>query len=405
VIAAGRPWTSTLPHARGPLGVVAVALALAFPPSAGAATDLHIAPQGSPEQTVSADELGIDPDVREREYTLPDGTRATITGVSIDELLRRVGVDPYGYTRFEVSDGDATIVLERDELLDDGAFPEGRPVLFVDDQGTHFLRPAGAAGARDARLLTLASGTLTFSLGRQGSLSVRARASRTRIEPGQQVSFAATVTGATAGERVSVSWTFDRDGRADGRQVTHRFARPGTYKVVVGATSARNPTGASAVVTVQVGEERSGPDRTGGGTDPDASAPDGGAASGSTTGPDGEAGQPAPAGRREPRESSRPRASVSDDTAGPRRRTRPSDAPGTETSEPVEGTLLSDAAPMPQAALADALRAARTGKPKQPEDGAGALPPAIWGGLAAFALLGLGAWRERRGLPRRAATG
>jgi hypothetical protein len=181
--------------------------------------------------------------------------------------------------------------------------------------------------------------------------------------------------------------------------VTHRFARRGTYQVVVGATSALDPTGASAVVTVQVGEAHAGPDRTGGGTDSNASAPDGGAASGAKAGPDGEAGQTAPPTREPSRHAQRPRF-PSRDRRAPNRHPSAPNASEPEPTEPVEGVLLSDATARPQAALADALRAARAGQPKPAEEGAGGLPPAAWGGLGVVALLGLGGWRERRGLPR-----
>lgn len=58
----------------------------------------------------------------------------------------------------------------------------------------------------------------------------------------------------------------------------HRFAKRGSYDVVVGVTTPGDDAGASAVVTVQVGAPLAGPDRKGGGTNEEADAPDHGAA-------------------------------------------------------------------------------------------------------------------------------
>ena len=63
--------------------------------------------------------------------------------------------------------------------------------------------------------------------------------------------------------------------------------------------------------------------------------------------------------------------------------------------------LLADASPEPTAAKAEALKAARTGTLKPPDEPAGSIPPVVWGLLVALPLLGLGVWRERRSVPTR----
>ncbi len=88
------------------------------------------------------------------------------------------------------------------------------------------------------------------------------------------------MSGAAAGETVKINWTFD-DGRSGrGREVTHRFRKPGSYDVVVGATTENDERGADDIVSVRVGKAPEGPDRKGGGTNPDSDAPDSGAGTG-----------------------------------------------------------------------------------------------------------------------------
>jgi plastocyanin len=294
-------------------------------------------------------------------------------------------------------------VLAREQLTDPAAFPEGRPVFYVDDQGAHFLRASSGPGDHNADdVLSAGTGTLTVSLAKTSRLSVSASASRTRVEAGEQVTFGATVDGAAAGEAVQMSWTFDDGESGVGHRVRHRFERPGTYKVVVGATSDANPAGASAVVTVRVGEPPDGPDRAGGGTDPDATAPDSGAAAGS-----GGAQEPTAAAAAGPAE--RPAAAKpvrSKRVAKPRseRRVKPAPPKRKRVGDRVEGVLLDDSEPA-QPDADDAVRAARTGNPDASDAGAIDLPPGVLYGIGVLGILSLGAWWELRGRPRRMALG
>ncbi len=195
-----------------------------------------------------------------------------------------------------------------------------------------------------------------------------------------------------------IRWNFDGSGSATGAEVSHRFPRPGTYKVVVGATSEANPTGASDIVTVRVGEApEEGPDREGGGTNDAADAPDSGAAT-SESDPGAGAGAAAAAERRRARAAAarrRARATAARRRSATRARSEEPDG------EQVEGTLIG--APFePPPPTADERAAARTGVPQEP---APELPPQLVFGLIAVALVALGAWSERRSRRRFSTVG
>lgn len=382
---------------------IVVGLALCGP--AWAVGEVTLAPQGGEQQTVSLDTVPQALLVSDRQYSVRGGpqgdTTLTLSGVTLDRLLDRAGIDPFAFEDVEISAGGRSVTLERDQVTDVDAFPEGRPIFWSDDQGTHFLRPSSGPGDANADdLLTAPDGSLRVALRKSSDLTVEATASRLRVRKGQLVRFDATVSG-PGSEQAAVSWYFDDRQSASGRQVTHRFARPGTYEVAVSAGAGAGRVGADDLLTIQVGKPRTGgPDRKGGGTNTSASAPDSGAASG-VSGAGGRTGAtsapPTP-----PPSSSSPTepARAQPKPAAPELKDLDS-AASSGTSKPVEGILLNDASPTPTPAQADALEAARTGTPKPPADAASSIPPIVWGALLGVALLGLGAWRERRGLPRR----
>jgi PKD domain len=328
------------------------------------AADVTVAPAGGEPVTLSIAELEPSWDVHERPYTV-GGEQIVVTGISIDRLLDRAGVDPFGY-------GDVTVgevVLTRDEMIDPAAFPEGRPVFWVDAEGSHFLKPGGE------RL----SGPFTVALAARGSLRVTARASRRRVEAGERVTFTARVEGGGAGVRVR--WTFDDGEKGTGLRVRHAFDRPGTYKVVVGATSDADPTGASAIVRVRVGEPAESPDREGGGTDEDEDAPESGPAPAAPAAPAAPSSGPA-AGGDAPRERPRSRPA-------PKPRQRAKRRPPARGDE-ITGVLLDDFGEPATAVTA----AARTGDPEPAV--ATELPEEALVALLALAIVAFGSWREAR---------
>ena len=309
------------------------------------------------------------------------------------------------------------MTLDRDEFLDPGTFPDGPPVFWMQDGTSRFLRPASASGGASQ---VGGGGPITVRLSRPARLSVSAAASKTRLGPGERVTFTAAVEGAAEDEPVTVSWYFDDGGdRVRGSRVAHRFRKPGTYDVTVSATTAEDDPGAADFVTVRVGPDPNGPDRKGGGTNPGASAPDSGVGTGAA-GPasagsgDGSAGMgdsgtgDTPAADADEAAAARSRAARRRARARRRaeaRRERPdegreSSAAEPDGSEPVSGIELADLSALSSRAGRDALRAARTGRLRDEEEGQGSgIPPAVWWTLGAAALLGLGGWREARGRP------
>jgi PKD domain len=376
------------------------ALAAAFAPPAVAA-DVIVAPAGGEPVTLAISELEASWDVRERPYTLRDADGeqpVVVTGISIDRLLDRAGVDPFAFAGATVSAGGHEVALTREQLVDPAAFPEGRPVFSVDAAGPHFLRPVAGPGDLNAGD-RLSGAPITISLAAPGRLRVSAAVSRRRVERGERVTFSARVEGAAEGEAVRVRWTFDDGGTASGTRARHRFRRPGTYKVVVGATSDVNPTGDFAIVTVRVGEPTPGPDREGGGTDEDADAPDSGAATGSGPAPAAPSGTPRGATserRRRDRPAERRRERPAERRPQPRPERRRE--PPADRGDEVAGVLLDDPGAPPAASVA----AARTGDPEQADALPSSLPDEAVVALTVLALFGFGFWREsRRPLPRR----
>jgi PKD domain len=402
--------------------LVFLAALLALPASALASDQIQVEPEGSSARTVTLSGLG-EPDVQAREYTVDDGTgerRVPITGFSLDEVLGAANVDPYRFADVRVAASAGPFVtIDRSEVTRSGAFPEGPPVFWMEGGEARFLRPASAAGGS----VLVSGGALTVTLSRQSELQVTASASPRRVKTGEPVTFTAAVSGA-GDEPVDLNWYFDDGGQASGARVTHRFRRPGTYDVLVGATTASDETGADHTISVQVGKARRGPNRKGGGTNPDANAPDSGAATGSAGGGSGSGGSggsggssgtgdaaPADEGagggagdrsrerarRREARRRAAARREARREAAEARERREEGDA---SASRQVSGIELADLSALSSEAGRDALQAARRGRLREDQEDSGAgIPAAVWWTLGLTGLLGLGAWREARSGP------
>jgi PKD domain len=406
--------------------------ALVALPAAALATDqVVVQPEGASARTVSLTALG-DPDVQAREYAVDDGTgerRVPITGHSLDRVLDAANVDPYRFGDVQVSGGGLSAIISRDEVTRSDAFPDGPPVFWMEQDGSsRFLRPGSDVGGP---IQIGGDGPITVSLSRPSRLEVTATASKRRVKVGEPVTFTATVDGAREGEQVTVRWYFDDGGgRVTGTEVTHRFRRRNTYDVTVSATTSRDDPGDDAIVTVQVGRARAGPDRKGGGTNTDANAPDSG--SGTATGGaegsgsagggsaaagngDGSAGgddggsagaddggaetarDDAAAARR--RAARRRAAARRRSEARARRREERDESIEAGASREVSGIELADLSALSSPAGRDAMQAARTGRMREEDEDGGGIPPGVWWSLGTAALLGLGGWREARGRP------
>jgi len=399
--------------------LVVLGALLALPAAALATDQVVVQPEGANARTVSLTALG-DPDVQGREYTVDDGTgerRVPITGHSLDRVLDAANVDPYRFGDVEVSGGGLSAIISRDEVTRSDAFPDGPPVFWMEQDGTsRFLRPGSDAGDS---LQIGGDGPITVSLSRPSRLEVTATASKRRVKVGEPVTFTATVDGTREGEQVTVRWYFDDGGgRVAGTEVTHRFRRRNTYDVLVSATTSGDDPGDDAIVTVQVGRARAGPDRKGGGTNTDANAPDSGSGTATGSGSDGggssatgdgdgsagaddggaeKARDDAAAARR--RAARRRAAARRGAEARARRREKRDESIDAGASREVSGIELADLSALSSQAGRDAVQAARTGRLREEDEEGGGIPPGVWWSLGTAALLGLGGWREARSRP------
>jgi PKD domain len=254
------------------------------------AAQVTVVSPGGASQTLALGALAGSEDLSGRPYALrsPTGESSqAVTGFSLAKILEAAGTDPYGFSYLEVQrPAGGAVQLSRHQALDPGAFADGPPAVYATATGTGFLRPSTGPEDFNASDSFEAPQGITIVLGKGTPLQVRAKASTLKTRPGQKVSFSAAVERAGAGEQLSYSWYFDDGHSASGAETSHAFAKRGSYDVVIGVTTPGDDTGASDVVTVQVGAPvEQGPNRTGGGSNRAGGAPDHGAADGPSTGP------------------------------------------------------------------------------------------------------------------------
>jgi hypothetical protein len=382
------------------LGVAILAMLLIAPEAGADAAQVTVVSPGGEERPLALEALTAD-DVVDRTYALRSGSgesSQTVTGFSLGTILEAAGADPFGFSYLEVQrPGGGAVLLSRHQALDPGAFAEGPPVVYATAAGTGFIRPSSGPKDLNATDCFQAPQGLRVVLRKGAQLRVKATAAPLQVKPGQRVELSATVEGVGSGELASYSWTFgDGERLTDaGPEVSHSFAKPGSYAIVVGVTTPGNETGASAVVRVQVGQpSKGGPNREGGGDNKAKGAPEQGAAegpSGSGTGSGSSASIPPPA-------SSFPEpvpAPTTEPEAQPPATTEPAPEP---EGEEVSGLLIGNTATAaPEAAEPEQQAAARTGTPSDESGGGGGLPAAAWGILAGVGLLGAGAVTEAAG--------
>jgi hypothetical protein len=386
-----------------PLLLAALAALALLAASAGEAradtAQVTVVSPGGEERPLALEALSGD-DVFDRAYALRSAggeSSRTVTGFSLGTILEAAGADPFGFSFLEVQrPGGSAVLLSRHQALDPGAFAEGPPVVYATAAGTGFIRPSSGPEDTNAGDCFEAPQGLRIVLRKGTQLRVRAAVTPLKARPGERVEFSASVEGAGSGEQLFYSWTFGDGQRTTnaGAEVSHGFAKPGSYAVLVGVTTPGNETGSSAVVRVQVGQpSQGGPNREGGGTNEDGNAPDQGAAAGTSgggTGGGSSASIPPPA-------TSFPEplpAPATETETQPPAETEPAPEP---EGEEVSGLLIgSTATTAPEEAEPEEPAAARTGTPSD-DGGGGGLPTAAWGILASAGLLGAGALTEAAG--------
>lgn len=198
-----------------------------------------IAPSdGGAARTLALADLAAQQDVHGATYTLraADGTTSSVTvadGISLTALLTAAGLDADAFSYLEIArpDGSSALVL-RDDL---GGGEEGPPVVWVDADGVHVLRPSSGEGDANADdLVTSADGTLSMELRTGDPVKPRIAVSTLRARPHERVDFSASLAGGAAlGPGLEYQWYFDGTGTALGANVSHRFPRPDTYLVLL----------------------------------------------------------------------------------------------------------------------------------------------------------------------------
>jgi hypothetical protein len=384
-------------------------LGLAAPPAQADVAQVTVVSPGGAEQTLSLDALAGSEDVVDRPYALRSSSgesTQTFSGFSLTAILTAANADPYGFSYLEVQrPAGGAVLLSRDQALDAGAFPDGPPLVYATATGTAFLRPSAAPEDLNATDSFEAPQGISIVLRKGARLQVKARASTLKTRPGKPVSFNAIVEQAGSGEQLTYSWYFDDGTSASTPEATHTFAKRGSYDVVLGVTTDSDDTGASAVVTIQVGPPIAGPDRKGGGTNDNASAPDHGAADPPAPAPGTQTGAPSPgaAGPPEGRvgctspdtQHGRRPCVRRGTTDSPPSRPEPKSAP---PGELIEGELVSAETSLPPKSPEKQV-AARSGN-LDGDNGGGGIPGAAWGLLATLGLLGAGALAEAGGIAR-----
>ena len=363
----------------------------AAPASALADDQLLIEPEGGDASTLAISGLG-EPDVVARPYTLPGAAAPVpITGYSLERVLQAAGIDPSEFGSLEIRGTSGTVALTRDEATGRTTFPEGRPVFYAENGDARFLRPGRTAG-EPAELSS--GGPMTVRIAARSDLRLTVNASPRKAEVDELVRFTATVRGAEAGETVEISWRFGDGRRREGREVTHRFRRPGNYDVTVRARRSGEEIAADDVVTVQVGKATED-------TDPEATDPDSG---GTGVGGGGTAAPVSPSTPSIPSTPSPP-STTYDPVDEPPQPSAPgdgqnpvdADGQGSDGLESVEGIELADLAVLSSEAGRDAVNALRRDDP-EPDGG---VPDGVWWFLATSGLLGLGGLLELSRRPGR----
>lgn len=337
-----------------------------------------------------------------------DGSVKTVDatgGVSVYSLLKKARVSgPRGYEAVQIPRPNGeTITLTRNAVESS----EPRPPGFFTDDATGKTMFVGfpLAGSREVPArdyFEISKSGLRITQVDKAEASVKLKASRTKIDPGEKVKFTATVSPKGS---YRYDWALEPgvDDDDAGPSNSHRFKKAGKFKVVVtvyAGDAGGEPAGFGGV-EIQVGDQKkSDKDRDGGGNN----TADGAPSSGTTTGSSG-------AGTYDSGPAYTPVPSTPPPATPPA--TSQPDPPDIATSgTPVEGNLLADVSePPPTNILESAARAARDGNKKddKADDGDVGVSEAAVSVFAALALLALGAGIETRQgrlprlrLPRRA---
>ncbi len=223
------------------------------------------------------------PDVVNRTYTdiSVDGgppRTVTVTGYSLPALLADLGVSPASFQYGEVVvPGGRSILLTYPQAASKGAYADGPPVVWQNGSGAHFLLPSLPGGsAFQGQSFTGRNETITVDLRTGALLSVGISSSTRTVAVGKPVQFTSAVAGAPAGS-LDYTWSFGDGGSASQPSVSHSYTSAGTYSVYLSVSGSGGSLGVSSTIPIAVAHAPKGPNRAGGGTSTNATAPTGGA--------------------------------------------------------------------------------------------------------------------------------
>ncbi len=336
-----------------------------------------------------------------RTYKLPasaGGGSITVGTVSIRQLLSGAGVNPDNANFVQVvrGSGDA-LRINRSQFS----------ASVVGDNGstTVYFRPAGGV-AQDYVAATSGSGPLEISVDGGPDVVVTAEAAPTTVKVGVPVTFNALVEGGRPGAQYTYEWNFGDDRTEEGVRVAHTYYSGGKRRASVSVTnidpSCSTSCGGVAFVDVSVGPLKK-QDKP---AAPSAGDPNGGLGAGSSNGT-GDGGQGGTgtgtgtgSGSGSDFKTDAEGLAAAEKVAG----IKPAPKPKKPFGVTISGVLIND----PGTALSKLPQGRQAGGGAKGERRiSGGDPPKAGelslGGAFAFALVMLGALRERRGVRLRVA--
>ena len=224
-------------------------------------------------------------DVSSNDYTVcSDGVPAqtlTLTGWSVQRLLQAAGTTPEQVSSITVpriaSSGDVVLHPADYDPAAPGypTFPEGPALLVRRTTGASqspaddFFRPYRSPDCAsdpnaDDHVTTPVGTALAVQIASGTQLQVSDTVDHSQVSVGQDARFTGQVANPPAGETLNYRWQFGDGTLGSGQTVTHAFAGPGNYPVLLTVDSGAAAGGAAAPLTVTVGSEpgRAGPSRS-----------------------------------------------------------------------------------------------------------------------------------------------
>lgn len=353
--------------------VALVVTACAAMPAAAADVNV-VGPRGGETKSVSFGSLTSQFDV-DADYVIRGASGAKIEkrvkGISVARLLSVIGADDVYGGIDVVRPGGGVVRLSKVQLLATGA----TPVIYAEGDQLVFLRPSYNADDANANDVVSVGGAMMLKQVDLGTLSVSAKASKTKVKAGELVTFTGTASGGGAGESYEFTWVFKDGKKGAGESVSHRFKKRGTYEVLLAAKTVGSDRTDADVVVIQVGDPvKSKKKRAGGGTNDAAGAPTSGAAEGDAGG-----GNLAATDQPEPKT----------------KRKKKSSNEGPDSSlERVSGQVLLSSTTEPL--TESSTLAARSGseQPVEPKSSGLGISTGVWAAIATLLILAFGAALE-----------